>query len=123
VTTGEFAGDRPKRQHGSHPSAYGGHMSAQVRDDRDASRYVIELDGHMVGAAYYKRFDDHIVFTHTEVDEGHQGEGLAGQLVQTALDDTRAAGLRVVALCPYVRAWIQRHPEYQDLQKTTQNAD
>lgn len=97
-------------------------MSAQVRDDQDASRYVIELGGQMVGAAYYKRFDDHIVFTHTEVDEGHQGEGLAGDLVQAALDDARSAGLRVVALCPYVRSWMQRHPEYQDLQKASQSA-
>jgi predicted GNAT family acetyltransferase len=97
-------------------------MSAQVRDDQDASRYVIEMGGQMVGAAYYKRFDDHIVFTHTEVDEGHQGEGLASELVQAALDDARASGLRVVALCPYVRSWIQRHPEYQDLQKTSQSA-
>lgn len=90
-------------------------MSAQVRDDRDASRYVIEQGGQVVGAAYYKRFDDHIVFTHTEVDEGHQGEGLASELVQSALDDTRNAGLRVVALCPYVRSWLQRHEAYQDL--------
>ncbi|MGA0567985.1 GNAT family N-acetyltransferase [Rathayibacter sp. KR2-224] len=94
-------------------------MSAQVHDDRDASRYVIELGGQMVGAAYYKRFDDHIVFTHTEVDEGHQGEGLASVLVQAALDDVRGSGLRVVALCPYVRSWIARHPEYQDLQTSS----
>jgi len=92
-------------------------MSAQVRDDQDASRYVIEVDGNDVGASYYNRYPDHIVFTHTEVDEGHQGEGLASQLVQSALDDVRASGLRVVALCPYVRAWLQRHPDYQDLQR------
>ncbi|NNC12801.1 N-acetyltransferase [Planctomonas sp. JC2975] len=92
-------------------------MSTQVRDDPDATRYVIETDGAIVGAAYYNRFEDHIVFTHTEVDEGHQGEGLASQLVQSALDDVRTAGLRVVALCPYVRSWLQRHPDYQDLQR------
>lgn len=93
-------------------------MSAQVRDDQDASRYEIEVGGQMVGAAYYKRFDDHIVFTHTEVDEAHQGEGLASDLVRFALDDARGAGLRVVPLCPYVRSWLQRHPDYQDLQKS-----
>jgi predicted GNAT family acetyltransferase len=94
-------------------------MSAQVRDDQDASRYVIESGGQVVGAAYYNRFEDHIVFTHTEVDEGHQGEGLAGRLVQAALDDARESALRVVALCPYVRSWLQRHPDYQDLQRTS----
>jgi predicted GNAT family acetyltransferase len=94
-------------------------MSAQVRDDQDASRYVIESAGQVVGAAYYHRFDDHIVFTHTEVDEGHQGEGLAAQLVQYALDDARQAGLRVVALCPYVRSWLRRHPDYQGLQRAS----
>nr|WP_022899892.1 GNAT family N-acetyltransferase [Humibacter albus] len=93
-------------------------MSAQVRDESDASRYVIEIDGAVVGAAYYNRFDDHIVFTHTEVDEGHQGEGLAGTLVEAALNDARTANLRVVALCPYVRGWLQRHPDFQNPQGT-----
>ena len=90
-------------------------MSEQVHDEVDASRYVIEVDDVVVGASYYNRFDDHIVFTHTEVDEGHEGQGLASTLVQGALDDVRASGLRVVALCPYVRGWLQRHEDYQDL--------
>ena len=43
------------------------------------------------------------------------GHGLGGTLVRGALDDVRARGGSVVPLCPFVRGWIDRHPEYQDL--------
>jgi hypothetical protein len=54
-------------------------------------------------------------FVHTEIGPDHEGQGLAGQLVGKALDATRTAGLRVVAECSYVSAFIERNPEYADL--------
>ena len=56
-----------------------------------------------------------VVFTHTEVDEAFEGRGLAGQLARAALDDVRARGGHVIARCPYIKGWIDKHPEYQDL--------
>ena len=56
-----------------------------------------------------------ITFVHTETESEFQGHGVASTLVREALDDVRARGLRVVPQCPYVRSFIDDHPEYQDL--------
>ena len=56
-----------------------------------------------------------IYLVHTEVPEKLSGRGIGGRLAAFALDDARARGLRVVPTCPYVRAYIERHPNYADL--------
>jgi uncharacterized protein len=56
-----------------------------------------------------------IAFVHTQVDPGHEGEGLGRRLVTAALDDARARGLEVMPFCPFVNEVMKRHPEYQDL--------
>lgn len=85
-----------------------------TRNDAGA-RYEIRQGGELVGIADY--FDDDGVraFQHTEVDPARRGLGLAGKLVGYALRDTREAGLRVDAVCPYVAGFIRRHPQYRDL--------
>jgi hypothetical protein len=79
------------------------------------SRFEIRLDGDLVGFADY--FDDDGVraFPSTEVDPSRRGQGLAGKLVGHALRETRAEGLKVDPVCPYVAAFIRRHPEYREL--------
>ena len=52
---------------------------------------------------------------HTEVEPAYEGQGLAGTLVEGALQDLRERGLRVIPVCPFVRSWLRRHPEYADL--------
>jgi len=90
-------------------------METTVRDAPEAQRYEI-LDGERVlGLAAYERRGDTLVFTHTEVDPDAGESGLGSTLVRAALDDVRSHGGRVVPLCPFVRGWIQRHPEYADL--------
>ena len=59
--------------------------------------------------------DGDFVFTHTEVDPSFEGQGIGGRLVRGALDDVRRRGGRVVARCEFVRAWLNRHADYQDL--------
>lgn len=56
-----------------------------------------------------------MVYVHTGVPPELEGRGIAGQLAKFALDDARARGLRVVARCPYVAAYIERNPEYAEL--------
>jgi uncharacterized protein len=56
-----------------------------------------------------------IVLVHTEVVPAVEGRGVASRLVSAALDDIRARGLRVVPICPFVRHYLGRHPEYGDL--------
>lgn len=81
----------------------------------DASRYELRDGERMIGEAAYRRRNGRIAFIHTEVDEALEGRGLGSALVATALDDARSEGLEVVPLCPFVAAFIERHPEYQDL--------
>jgi predicted GNAT family acetyltransferase len=88
----------------------------EVVDNVAAERYEAHVAGEM-GIATYRRQGDSIVFTHTEVPPAIAGHGVADALVHTALDAARAQGLRVVPACHFVDAFMQRHPEYDDLRK------
>ena len=90
-------------------------MSTAVENRPDQNQYVLVEDGRTIGLAAYDVVGDEIRFTHTEVDPAHRGGGHASILVQHALDDVREGSLRVVPLCTYVKAWIERHPDYQEL--------
>ena len=87
----------------------------EVRDRPETDRYEATVDGVVAGVAHYRRGPGTITFTHTVVDPAVQGAGLGSRLARVALDDARAAGLRVRPHCPFIRAWIERHPDYQDL--------
>ena len=87
-----------------------------VDDVPERSRYVIQVDGQAAGFAAYRLRGDRIVFTHTEVDPAFEGQGIGSALARAALDDVRRRGLAVVLVCPFLTAYVQRHPEYADLQ-------
>ena len=81
----------------------------------DQTRYEIHVDGELAGFTRYRRTPDAVVFEHTEIDDAHEGKGLGGQLARGALDDVRANGHKVIAECPFIKAWIAKHEDYQDL--------
>jgi predicted GNAT family acetyltransferase len=91
----------------------------EVRDNPEVSRYEARLDGRVVAFSQYRRIGDRVVFLHTETDDALEGRGIGSRLVQTALDDVRSRGLRITSKCPFVSAWLQRHPAYGDLVATT----
>lgn len=91
---------------------------AEVTRNDERSRYEIAVDGQRVGVALYRDRGNRRIVVHTELEEGHEGQGLGSTLVRGALDDTRAQGMRVVPVCPYVEKWIGRHPDYADLVDT-----
>ena len=72
-------------------------------------------DGETLGVLYYRREGDVVVFTHTEVEDEYEGEGVGSQLARVALDQVRSEGLTVDPQCPFVRSWIDKHEDYQDL--------
>jgi hypothetical protein len=86
-----------------------------VRDMPERDRVELEVDGAVVGFAEYRRRLGTIAFVHTEIDPGHEGEGLGRILVSAALVEARREGARVAPLCPFVRSYIERHHEYLDL--------
>jgi predicted GNAT family acetyltransferase len=79
-------------------------------------RYELAIDGH-IAATYYEIADGVITFVHTEVPPELGGKGIGSRLIQGALDLVRADGLKVIAQCPFVKAWIDKHPDYADLLK------
>jgi predicted GNAT family acetyltransferase len=87
-----------------------------VRDNSDEDRFeALDPSGNLLAISTYRRYQDRIVFLHTEVDEDAEGQGVGSDLVRRALDQVREEGLRVVAQCPFVKEWIGRHPDYADL--------
>jgi predicted GNAT family acetyltransferase len=90
-------------------------MELTVRDNPEAGRYELVDGERVLGEAAYDRRGEAVVFTHTEVDPDAGQSGLGSTLVRAALDDVRTRGGKVVPLCPFVRGWIDRHPEYADL--------
>src|SRR5262245_5463537 len=86
-----------------------------VRNNPEELRYELVVDGDVAGEILYRRSPDRIALVHTEVSPSLEGQGLGSRLVAGALDDVRAHGLRAVPICPFVRSYIQRHPEYGDL--------
>jgi uncharacterized protein len=79
-------------------------------------RYELTVNGHLA-ATYYKISDGVITFIHTEVPPELGGRGIGSQLIKGALDQVRAEGLKVIAQCPFVKAYIEKHPDYADLLK------
>jgi predicted GNAT family acetyltransferase len=91
-------------------------VSVTVQDNRGKHRFeAVDESGTVAGFAQYLRREDHIVFTHTEVDEAFEGQGVGSTLARGALDAARSEGLPVIAQCPFIKDFIERHPDYQDL--------
>ena len=99
------------------PSATGEEETVEptVRNAPESDRYEIVDGDRVLGIAAYERRGSTLVMTHTEVDPDTGHEGVGSALVRGALDDVRASGEKVVPRCPFVRGWIDLHPEYADL--------
>jgi predicted GNAT family acetyltransferase len=85
-----------------------------VVNNKTDHRYELAVDGH-IAATYYSVADGVITFIHTEVPPELGGKGIGSKLIKGALDQVRADGLKVIAQCPFVKAYIEKHPDYADL--------
>lgn len=90
-------------------------MAPSVQNNPGGSRYELVVEGAVAGFAEYQMTEDRVVFTHTEIEDGHEGEGFGSLLVKEALDDVRSAGRQIVPVCSFVRTYIERHQEYADM--------
>jgi hypothetical protein len=89
-------------------------MSITIEHDEAAGRFSALVRGHLCVCDYRLR-DGTMFITHTEVAPELEGQGIAAELVRTALAHARTHGLKVRPLCSYVQAYVRRHPEVQDL--------
>jgi predicted GNAT family acetyltransferase len=90
-------------------------MEIEVTDNAAESRYEIRADGKLAGFSAYRGRPKGLAFTHTEILDEFEGQGLGSKLVQQMLDDVRSQGLEVLPICPFVKAFMERHREYVDL--------
>lgn len=86
----------------------------EVIHNTERKRFEIQINGHQ-GVVEYMLAGNRIIFSHTEVDVALEGQGIASLLAKTALEYAQAHQLEVMPLCPYIAAYMRRHPEYQVL--------
>jgi hypothetical protein len=86
-----------------------------VEQATDPDRFEILVDGAPAGFSQFADSGTDRIFFHTSMDPAFGGRGLGGKVVSAALDSTREAGLNVVALCPFVKGYVEKHPSYADL--------
>jgi hypothetical protein len=89
-------------------------MASHVRDNTERNRFELDADGH-IAFSNYKRTDGVLTILHTEVPKALEGHGIGSVLIRDVLDTARSQGLKVIALCPFAKGYIERHPEYADL--------
>jgi uncharacterized protein len=100
---------------GPDPSEIADETTIRVLDNPEERRYEVLVGDRVGGVAEYRMAGNRVIFTHTETDPNFAGKGLASRLARGALDDVRARGLVMTPKCPFIAAYVQRHPAYQDL--------
>jgi predicted GNAT family acetyltransferase len=92
-----------------------GDAEVTVRDAPTRHRFEILVDGQVAGFTRYRQEGGAVALVHTEVDPAYEGQGLGSQLVSETLAQLRERGVGVLPYCPFVRSYLGRHPELQDL--------
>jgi predicted GNAT family acetyltransferase len=83
-----------------------------VVDNPEELRYELWLGEELAGEIRYIRDDDgEVVLVHTEIEPRYEHQGLGNVLVQGALDDLRERGIEYRVVCPFVLAYLRRHPQ------------
>jgi len=96
--------------------------AVRVTDNPAAHRFEAHLGDALAGYAEYVLAPGRVIFTHTQTLSEFEGRGVGTRLAAGALDEVRARGLAVTAKCPFIRGYIERHPEYADLVDRTHDA-
>lgn len=95
--------------------------TAVITDNPGAQRFEAYQNDQLAGFAEYQLSDGLMVFTHTEVLPAFEGRGIGSALARFALDQLREAGDRKARpMCPFIKVWIERHPEYWAITEDSQ---
>jgi len=85
----------------------------QIVDNPDSRRWEVRNGGEVIAFAEYRNTPGRITFTHTVVDPDYEGHGIGSRLARAVLDDSVARDLRITPVCPFIRAYVERHPAYK----------
>ncbi len=86
-----------------------------VSRETDPDRFEVSVDGQVAGFTQFVDVGGQRIFFHTEIGEEFGGRGLAAVVVEQALTATRGDGLRIVPVCPYVKKYVQKHHDFDDI--------
>ena len=89
-------------------------MTNTVRDNTERHRFELDADGHIAFRRLQAR-SRLLTILHTEVPKALEGRGIGSALIRGVLDVARSEGLKVNPLCPFAKAYLERHAEYADL--------
>jgi hypothetical protein len=87
----------------------------EFSDNAQAHRFELRVDGQLAAFAEYNLLKTGVLFTHTEVLPAFEGRGIGSAIARHALDDVRRRALLAIPVCPFIAAFLRKHPEYQDL--------
>jgi predicted GNAT family acetyltransferase len=84
-------------------------------DGPSGGRYTATINGHTAEMTYSKAGTSRLIIDHTGVPDALRGMGAGQAMVQRAVEDARAAGIKIIPLCPFAKAQIEKHAEWQDV--------
>ncbi|HEY7226379.1 MAG TPA: GNAT family N-acetyltransferase [Micromonosporaceae bacterium] len=97
------------------PAGSEGGGTITVRRNASTNRFEALLDGTVVGFIDYHQHGDRVTLIHTETDPYFEGRGIGSTLARAALEDVQARGEKAVIVCPFITAYLKRHPDYDDI--------
>lgn len=90
-------------------------LDVKREDGPTGGRYFVTIDGYTAEMTYSKAGATRLIIDHTGVPDALRGKGAGQAMVQRAVEDARAAGVKIIPLCPFAKAQIGKHPEWQDV--------
>ena len=84
-------------------------------DGTSGGRYVTTVDGHIAEMTFSRAGTSRIIIDHTDVPDALRGQGVGRKLVERAVQDARAEGFKIIPLCPFAKATLDKTPEWQDV--------
>ena len=96
---------------------------SEVVDVPSAQRFEIRVDDEVAGFVSYRQAPDGLALVHTEIASRFEGQGLGSALAQGALKAAREAGTAVLPYCPFIRSYLQRHPDLVPLVPEARRAE
>ncbi|MEO8207793.1 MAG: GNAT family N-acetyltransferase [Chloroflexota bacterium] len=86
-----------------------------IADNLENSRFEAHVEGELAGFIDYRQAGTRRILVHTQVLAKFEGLGIGASLARYALHEARVAGRRVTVRCPFIRAYLLRHPEEADV--------
>lgn len=90
-------------------------LDVKHEDGPTGGRYFVTIDGQTAEMTYSKAGTSRVIIDHTGVPDALRGKGAGQAMVKQAVEDARAAGIKIIPLCPFAKAQIAKHPEWQDV--------